>query len=250
MAIPADSECFEIGYNNQDCHHELDQSCMKAAEAIKQESPPRPNAITSVMTVQKSALFRDVHHETKVDSAGGNEPNPFSALSKAACRLSANNTMSPSDNATDTDNLAVEHDGQSLVPDKKGGSTDDHKPSGFSIQGRTLPHVSLPTMASSPSFISAPSGAACERNHASSVPVNKHQIYEDESNSFDLLPHTRDILVRDINMCKNIAAISGRGALGTQQAKKVLEVKPMEALTSDGPGRGGCCWQPKSYRSR
>ena len=37
-------------------------------------------------------------------------------------------------------------------------------------------------------------------------------------------------------MCKNIAAISGRGALGTQQAKKVLEVKPMEALTSDGPG--------------
>ena len=235
-ATPADSERSRIGESHQDRDRELDQSFMSAAEAIKQESPPRPNAITSVMTVQKSALFRDLQHETKVISAGGNEPVPSSALSKAALGLSTGNIKSTSDGATDLNNPAVGHDVQSSKPGQKVGSTDDHMPPGFSTQGRTLPIVSLTTMASTPSFMSAPLGAACRGNHASSAPVNKHQIYEDESNSFDPLPHIRDILVRDINMCKNIAAISGRGALGTQQAKKVLEVKPIEALTSDGPG--------------
>ena len=63
----------------------------------------------------------------------------------------------------------------------------------------------------------------------------RHKINEAETVVIEAIPHVKVVRYWKNIFYKTIAAW-GRGALGTQQAKKVLEVKPMEALTSDGPG--------------
>ena len=217
-ANPADSEHFDIGEGENEDEH--DQSFTSAHEMIKEESPPRPNAITSDMTVQKSTMYRDARPETKADSAGGNEPVPSSALPRAA---------------PDAGKPAVGSDGQDHVPDKRVGSTDDSLPRGTHPHGKSLPNVSLPTTVSSPVFVSPqPCGAGAEGE--SSVPVYKQKIKEADSIAFDPLPHIKDLRFWKIKSYKKIAAASGRGALGMQWAKKAEEVSSIEDLASDGPG--------------